>query len=480
MSTKRKDLTIKEKKDILVCFDKLDKCSQREAALALKIPQPTLNKILKNRKEIIEHEEQNLPLSRKRKRNGQNVDVEESLLRWFQQARNLNVPVSNSILQEKSINLALQLGVDNFSPTIGWLTRWKNRNNIVFKKTCEEKKDADFEAAENYLNNFIASSNYAPNDIYNADETGLYYRALTNSTFDFKGNTVNGCKKQMQRLTILLVCNMTGTDKRRPLIIGKSKNPRCFRAVKTLPVDYYANSNAWMTSQIFTEFLRKWDKEIKKPRRILLILDNCTAHPNLQNLENIDLKFLPPNTTSLIQPLDQGIIKTMKTYYRKAMRNFIVETIDVCLIPASQIARKITVLEAIHMVVNAWDMVTSKCIINCFRKAGFSQIESDEEESQEVEFIDTNFENWILIDQDLPTFGALSDKDITDLQTKKEEINIDDDEDDDNEEANEDITQKDTRIILEKLKGAVQKYGDNDTFQLFQKLQVHTMYIVNK
>jgi len=118
----------------------LDKCSQREAALPLKIPQPTLNKILKNRKEIVEHEEQNLPLSRKRKRNGQNVDVEESLLRWFQQARNLNVPVSNSILQEKSINLALQLGVDNFSPTIGWLTRWKNRNNIVFKKTCGEKK----------------------------------------------------------------------------------------------------------------------------------------------------------------------------------------------------------------------------------------------------------------------------------------------------------------------------------------------------
>lgn len=72
------------------------------------------------------------------------------------------------------------------------------------------------------------------------------------------------------------------------------------------------------------------------------------------------------------------------------MRNFIFETIDVSEIPASQIALKITVLEAIHMVVNAWDKVTSKCIINCFRKAGFSQIESDEEEPQEVEFIQTN------------------------------------------------------------------------------------------
>jgi len=174
-----------------------------------------------------------------------------------------------------------------------------------------------------------------------------------------------------------------------------------------------------MTSLFFTEFLRKWDREIKKPRRILLLLHNCTVHPNLQNLQNIDLKFLPPNTTSLIQPLDQGIIKTMKTYYRKAMRNFIVETIYVCDSPASQIARKITVLKSIHMVVNAWDKITSKCILNCSRKAGFSQIESDEEELQEVEFIDTNFENWISIDRDLATFGALSDKELTDLQKKK-------------------------------------------------------------
>jgi len=55
------------------------------------------------------------------------------------------------------------------------------------------------------------------------------------------------------------------------------------------------------------------------------------------------------------------------------MWNFIVETIDVFEILASQIARKITVLGAIHMVVNAWNKV------NCFRKAGFSQIESNEE-----------------------------------------------------------------------------------------------------
>lgn len=56
MSTKRKDLPIKEKNK-LVRYDKMEKCSQKEAAIALKILQTTFNKILKNHREIVEHEE---------------------------------------------------------------------------------------------------------------------------------------------------------------------------------------------------------------------------------------------------------------------------------------------------------------------------------------------------------------------------------------------------------------------------------------
>lgn len=81
------------------------------------------------------------------------------------------------------------------------MTCRKNRNNIVFKNTCGEKRDADYQAVEDYLKDFIKSSNYVSNDVYNVNETGLYYRVLPDSTFDFKGTTINGCKKQMQRLT---------------------------------------------------------------------------------------------------------------------------------------------------------------------------------------------------------------------------------------------------------------------------------------
>ena len=95
-----------------------------------------------------------------------------------------------------------------------------------------------------------------------------------------------------------------------------------------MPVRYYANRNAWMTPDIFRTWLMSWDAELQlKSRKILLLLDNCAAHPHLQCLKHIRLDFIPANTTSLIQPMDMGVIKNFKTSYRKKLVNHILEYI---------------------------------------------------------------------------------------------------------------------------------------------------------
>ena len=48
-----------------------------------------------------------------------------------------------------------------------------------------------------------------------------------------------------------------------------------------------------------------------------MIVDNCPAHPKVQGLKAIKLIFLPPNTTSKTQPMDQGVIQNLKLHYRK-------------------------------------------------------------------------------------------------------------------------------------------------------------------
>ena len=50
-------------------------------------------------------------------------------------------------------------------------------------------------------------------------------------------------------------------------------------------------------------------------RKIALLIDNCPAHPSVSNLTNVQLVFLPPNTTSVLQPMDQRVIKSLKAHY---------------------------------------------------------------------------------------------------------------------------------------------------------------------
>jgi len=100
-------------------------------------------------------------------------------------------------------------------------------------------------------------------------------------------------------ITVAVCANMDGSDKMQLLVIGKFQNPRCFKNVKSLPMQYFANRKAWMVSEIFKEWLRKLDRKFSREhRKVLMLVDNCPAHPSVSGLKAITLKFLPPNTTS--------------------------------------------------------------------------------------------------------------------------------------------------------------------------------------
>jgi hypothetical protein len=62
---------------------------------------------------------------------------------------------------------------------------------------------------------------YAPRDIFNVDETGLFYNVLPNKTLCIKGKKCHGEKQSKLRLTVLLFVNSDGTEKLQPLVIGK-------------------------------------------------------------------------------------------------------------------------------------------------------------------------------------------------------------------------------------------------------------------
>ena len=139
---------------------------------------------------------------------------------------------------------------------------------------------------------------------------------------------MSGLKLSKRRSTILVGGNASGDMKLTPLWIHNSKRPRPFKNVdmNKLPVFWNSNKKAWMTTAVFEDWLEvQFIPEVKKYCRrkriefkILLILDNCSSHPDLSHVnENVQFLFLPPNTTSLIQPMDQGVIATLKALYKK-------------------------------------------------------------------------------------------------------------------------------------------------------------------
>ena len=85
-------------------------------------------------------------------------------------------------------------------------------------------------------------------------------------------------------------------------------------------MNYDGNRNAWMTREIFSNWLISWDRKLtKEKRKIFLLVDNCSAHNFSNKLSAIKLEYLPPNTTAILQPLDQGIIQGFKVNYRKQL-----------------------------------------------------------------------------------------------------------------------------------------------------------------
>ena len=98
-------------------------------------------------------------------------------------------------------------------------------------------------------------------------------------------------------------------------IIGESKSPRCFKGLKHLPCRYRNQNKIWMDSVLFEQWTREMDtKFTKEKEKVARIIDNCPAHPTMDNLKSIELIFLPPNTTSKLQPIHQGVIRSLKAY----------------------------------------------------------------------------------------------------------------------------------------------------------------------
>ena len=332
----------------------------------LGVPKNTLSTLIKNKDKIINNfESAKFEPQRKRARTAQFEDVEEAIHKWFVNTRAQNMPVRGPIIRTQAEKLAKQLGYPDFKCSSGWLQRFQARHDIGFRRICGEATSVNTDNVHDWYQKVFQDilQTYESKDIYNCDETGIFFKMLPDKSLTFKTESAHGTKSSKERLTVLVASNMTGSDKNPLLVIGKSQKPRCFKNQKSLPTDYSANKSSWMTSEIFTTWIKQLDARFdSEGRTVAMLLDNCAAHPKVPKLAVITLYFLPPNTTSVTQPMDQGIIQNLKCHYRRQL----VERMSECIEENQSFS--VTVLDALHLLKGAWDRITPETISNSHRQ----------------------------------------------------------------------------------------------------------------
>ena len=98
---------------------------------------------------------------------------------------------------------------------------------------------------------------YAPEDINNADEAGLFFNFCPEH-WNSKGENAMVVKIQ-NRCWHYFCVQIAPVHIKFRFLLSK---PKCLKNVKCLPVEYKTNTEVWMTSKLFSEWLQNLDKNI--------------------------------------------------------------------------------------------------------------------------------------------------------------------------------------------------------------------------
>lgn len=251
-----------------------------------------------------------------------------------------------------------------------------------------ESLSSDYDAVLPFiekLQRIIEENNLTADQLYNADESGLFWKVLPNKTLAHTAEkSAPGRKISKERITFMPCTNASGTHKLRLAVLGKSMKPRAF-GNSNLPVWYKGQKKGWVTKDIFSEWfqvefvpsVRRKMKELNLSGKAVLILDNAPGHPSDLTSDDgqITVLFLPPNCTPILQPMDQHVIQSVKLFYRKNLLKKIVDSeTDI-----PETLKNINLKDVVFSLAEAWQHVSVDLIKKSWAKMYSANSDDDDE-----------------------------------------------------------------------------------------------------
>ncbi|CAI5980074.1 unnamed protein product [Closterium sp. NIES-64] len=206
-----------------------------------------------------------------RRRGGAWPELEQAMARWIANAGPAGVPLTLQTIRGHVATMSQNMGIPpSFRCSIGWVRRALRRQGVRCRAAQGEAASADMAAvrhAREKLPQLLTHLGVTPRDTFNLDETALWLSVLPRRTYS------NG------------------------RIPGRKLNAAMYAEGRKIVLLLDIASSHMLRSEL------AWSEIVCGMRT------TC--------MSNVQLVFLPPNTTAFKQLLDQGIIATVKARYRQ-------------------------------------------------------------------------------------------------------------------------------------------------------------------
>ncbi|OWY96640.1 CENPB protein Homeodomainlike, partial [Phytophthora megakarya] len=236
-------------------------------------------------------------------------ELDQALANWVLHCQARRIFLDGNMVRAKGARLQDKLEIaddEKIAFSNVWLQSFQKSHGFKSFRVHGESGSVNMATIDEQIKRLRAViQQYAVADVYNFDETGLFYKLCPDKII--ARQLFEGAKKSKTQITVALACNADGSDMREPLFIGHANKPR-----------YRNNKKAWMTAVLYREWLVAFDQEmVAVGRKALLLIDNASSHIiSAMDLGEVTVEYLPSNTTSKLQPLDAGIIAALKRRYR--------------------------------------------------------------------------------------------------------------------------------------------------------------------
>lgn len=349
-----------KKQNAKMTLKQLQETAKRD--LGLEIGISTLSEILKDQAKWTQADSST---TYSRMPTSSHIVLEKALIEWIARMDSINGFITEEIIIVKAKEFGEKLEIRDLKFSNGWLYRFKNRYNLKMRVLHGEAASMTDDNVVKFRQEMLTRlEGFDPEVLLNMDETGLFFQSFPTRTISTSEK--KGVKQSKVRITVALCSNATGSIKIKPFLIGHSKKPRCFKDFNVGKYcHYYANKKAWMTTELFNNFLEHLSRELKPHNKeFILLMDNAPSHVLTTEYKNIKVITLPKNSTAHLQPMDAGIIRNFKLYYRKKLIIDYMASLD------REKQFSVDLKKAVLMIHNSWNQVKPETIKNCFRKTG--------------------------------------------------------------------------------------------------------------